>query len=174
VLAISGSLRAGSTNTTLLRAAAMLAPDGMTVESYDGLGTLPHFNPDLDREGDAPPPAVADLRARVDAADALLISSPEYAHGVPGTLKNALDWLVSSPVIVGKRVALLNASVRATYAHASLTETLTVMSMNVIEVPVVPLDGRKGLDAAAIVADAELAAIVRTALAALNAGVRAG
>jgi NAD(P)H-dependent FMN reductase len=166
-LAISGSLREGSTNTTLLRAAAMIAPEGVTIELFEGLGSLPHFNPDLDREGDAPPAPVAEFRARVDDADALLICSPEYAHGVPGTLKNALDWLVSSPVIVGKRVALLNASSRAMYAHASLKETLTVMSMHVIEVPVTALDGRKGLDAESIIADAELAGLLRTVLAKL-------
>lgn len=165
VLAISGSLREGSTNTTLLRAAAMIAPDGVIVGLYEGLGTLPHFNPDLDRESDAPPPAVAEFRARVDAADALLVCSPEYAHGVPGTLKNALDWLVSSPVIIGKRVALLNASSRAMSAQASLRETLTVMSMHVIDVPVIALDGRKGLDAEGIVADSELAGLLRTVIA---------
>jgi chromate reductase, NAD(P)H dehydrogenase (quinone) len=166
ILAISGSLRGGSSNTTLLRAAAMLAPDGVSVELYEGLGDLPHFNPDLDREGDAPPASVAEFRDRVAIADALLICSPEYAHGVPGTLKNALDWLVSSPAIIGKPVALLNASFRATYAHASLTETLTVMSARVVADAsiTVPLDGRKGLDAAGIVGDEELAGLLRKAL----------
>ena len=81
LLAFSGSLRKASTNTVLLGAAALLAPDGMTIEIYDGLAGLPHFNPDLDV--DPLPASVADLRARVGAADGLLFSSPEYARGVP-------------------------------------------------------------------------------------------
>jgi chromate reductase, NAD(P)H dehydrogenase (quinone) len=134
---------------------ALVGTEGVVVEAYEGLGTLPHFNPDLDREGDIALPQVADLRERVSIADGLLICSPEYAHGVPGSLKNALDWLVSSPVIIGKHVALINPSVRAKHAQAALRETLTVMSMNVLEA-VIPLDARKSLDAAGIVADDEL------------------
>src|SRR5437764_1175741 len=96
ILAISGSLRAVSSNTALLRAAAALAPEGVEVELYGGLGDLPHFNPDLDDPDhkDREPAAVTDLRARVRSADGLLIAAPEYAHGVPGAMKNALDWLV--------------------------------------------------------------------------------
>src|SRR5690349_3915443 len=104
ILAISGSLRAASSNTTVLRALAALALAGVAITLYDRLGELPYFNPDLDREGDTPPAVVADLRARIARADALLISSPEYAHGVPGVLKNALDWLVSSLEFPGKPV----------------------------------------------------------------------
>jgi NAD(P)H-dependent FMN reductase len=160
VLAVSGSLRAVSSNTELLRAAALLAPAGMEVVEYTGLGGLPHFNPDL--EASVLPPAVADLRARVGAADALLVSSPEYAHGVPGSLKNALDWLVGGPELVGKPVALLNASPRAVHAQASLAETVTTMSGRLVERAsvAVPLLGR-GLDAA----DPEMAATLRAALA---------
>ncbi len=93
LLAISGSLRAVSSNTSLLKAAQLLAPETMRIELYDGLASLPHFNPDLDIE--PLPPPVAELRAKIGVADGLLISSPEYARGVPGSLKNALDWLVS-------------------------------------------------------------------------------
>jgi NAD(P)H-dependent FMN reductase len=134
VLAISGSLRAASSNTTVLLAAAALAPDGVEVALYDGLAGLPHFNPDHDRAFDDPllPAAVADLRRRVGAADALLISSPEYAHGVPGSLKNALDWLVGSAEFPGKVVALVNTSARATHAQASLVETLRTMSAELV------------------------------------------
>ena len=175
VLAISGSLRDGSSNTTLLRAAARLAPGGVTVELYTGLGELPHFNPDLDREGAASPAGVVSFRDRVGSADALLICSPEYAHGVPGTLKNALDWLVSSPAIIDKPIALLNASFRATYAYASLLETLTVMSARVVRAAsiTIPLDGRKGLDVAGILADPELTSLLRTAIGELVASVSA-
>ena len=165
LLALSGSLRAASSNTTLLRATTVLAPAGVEVTLYGDLGDLPHFNPDLD--GDVPPPAVREFRAQVQAADGVLISSPEYAHGVPGVLKNALDWLVGSGEMVGKPVALINASPRATHAQAHLTETLTVMSASLVAEAslAVPLLGRT-LDAAGIVADPEMSGALRGALAA--------
>lgn len=165
ILAVSGSLRATSSNTALLRAAAALAPEGVAVELYDGIGRLPHFNPDLD---DDPPEPVPDYRARLRAADAVLISSPEYAHGVPGVLKNALDWVVGSGELVYKPVALVNASPRSTHGQASLTETLTVMTASLVpEASVaVSMIGRK-LDVAGIVADPGLSAALRSAVAAL-------
>jgi chromate reductase, NAD(P)H dehydrogenase (quinone) len=168
VLAISGSLRARSSNTELLRAVGMLAPTGVRVALYNGLGTLPLFNPDLDEEGAFAPNTVRTLRDLIDAADALVISSPEYAHGVPGALKNALDWLVSAPEMPGKPVAVLNASARSTHAHAALVETLATMSGAVsAEASVtVPLDGRR-LGAGAMTADADLAARLEAAVAAL-------
>ncbi|HEV7505458.1 MAG TPA: NADPH-dependent FMN reductase [Thermoanaerobaculia bacterium] len=162
ILAISGSLRAVSSNTALLRAAAMLAPSGVEIAVYGGLGDLPHFNPDL--EGNEPP-AVIDFLARVRTADGLLISSPEYAHGVPGVMKNALDWLVSDEEFMGKPVALFNASPLATYAQAALLETITVMSARVVAEACisVPVSGKK-LDEAGIVAHPEIAGTVRAAL----------
>jgi chromate reductase, NAD(P)H dehydrogenase (quinone) len=165
VLAISGSLRARSSNTALLKAAVLLAPEGVEVSLYEGLGDLPHFNPDLEENEPAP---VADLRARIREADGLLISSPEYAHGVAGSLKNLLDWLVGGEEFVYKPVALLNASPRATHAQASLLETLRTMSARVVDEAsiAVPLLARN-LDEAGIAADAELAGAVRGALAAL-------
>lgn len=129
ILAISGSLRRASSNTTLLRAAMLLAPDNMTITLYEGLGDLPHFNPDL--EG-AEAQSVLDFRAQLQASDGVLISSPEYAHGVPGSLKNALDWLVASGELVYKPVALLNPSPRSTYAQASLAEILSVMTAHIV------------------------------------------
>ena len=171
-LAISGSLRRTSSNTELLRAAMRLAPPGMRVIPFVGLAALPHFNPDLDT--DPAPDAVRHLRERVAAVDGLLISSPEYAHGVPGTLKNALDWLVSSIEFIGKPIGLLNASPRAVHAQQSLAETLRTMSAEVVPGAMisVPLLGRN-LDAAAIAADPELAPAVRGALTALLEAARA-
>jgi NAD(P)H-dependent FMN reductase len=162
ILAISGSLRAVSSNTALLRAAAALAPAGVEVDVYGGLGDLPLFNPDLE---DDEPLAVTDLRARVRWADGLLIASPEYAHGVPGAMKNALDWLVGGEEFIYKPVALLNASPRATHAQASLRETITTMSGRLVAAASidVPLLG-KGFDAAAIVAHPEIAGALRAAL----------
>jgi len=108
ILAISGSLQQSSSNTALLRAAAAGAPDGVNVEIYDGIRTLPHFDPDLD--GPEPPTEIADLRARIVAADAVLFSTPEYAHALPGALKDTLDWLVGSGELVDKPVAVMSAS----------------------------------------------------------------
>ena len=85
IVAISGSLRSGSSNAALLRAGAALAPEGMELVFYEGVGSLPHFNPDLD--GGEPPRSVREFRALLGAADGVLISSPEYAHGIPGSLE---------------------------------------------------------------------------------------
>jgi chromate reductase, NAD(P)H dehydrogenase (quinone) len=166
VLAISGSLRRVSSNTTLLNAAVSLAPFGVDVSLYAGLADIPPFNPDLD--GEEPPAAVAQFRAALDAADALLISTPEYAHGVPGALKNAFDWIVGSGEIIGKPIALLNAAPHATMAQASLAETLRTMSAVIVgDGPIaVPLSGRR-LDVGGIIADEALAATIRAALATL-------
>ncbi|MFL5539980.1 MAG: NADPH-dependent FMN reductase [Longimicrobiaceae bacterium] len=171
ILAISGSLRAASSNTAVVEAARLLAPSGVEVVIYRGLGELPHFNPDV--EMGVLPPAVAELRAAVGGADALLVCSPEYAHGVPGSLKNALDWLVGGPEFVGKPVALVNASPRSVHAQAQLAETVATMSGVLVEGACValPLAGRR-MDAAAIAADPELAAMLADALAALAEHVR--
>jgi len=143
VLAISGSLRAVSTNTALLKAAMQLAPSGMVIEFYDGLAGLPHFNPDDDVE--PRPTPVAELRRKIGAADGLLISSPEYARGVPGSLKNALDWLVSSEEFAGKPVAFLHASERGVASQAALRLIMETMSARVIEdaTITVPLLGKQ-------------------------------
>ena len=165
-LAISGSLRHRSSCTALLRAAALLASPGTRLIPFDGLGALPPFNPDLDR--DPLPVAIRNLRARIAAADGLVICSPEYAHGIPGVLKNALDWLVGGIEILAKPVALLNPSPRATHAQASLVEVLRTMGANAVPggLVSVPLVGRN-LDAASISAVPELAQTVRSALSAL-------
>ena len=118
ILGISGSLRAKSLNTRVLQFAARLALPETDLHLCDVLDCLPHFNPDLDM--DSGPAAVMSFRAQVSAAAAVVISSPEYAHGVPGTLKNALDWVVGSGELVGKPVGLWNLSGRAVHAHASL------------------------------------------------------
>src|SRR5262245_37837636 len=169
LLALSGSLRRVSVNTALLRAAVHLAPDGVEVVLYEGLGNLPHFNPDLEADE---PPAVTDFRVHVRDADGLLISSPEYAHGVPGFLKNALDWLVGGDEFIDKPAALLNATPPATWAQASLTETVTIMSGRLVQEAsiAVPLRGKK-IDEAGIVADPALADPVREALAAFARAV---
>ena len=131
VLAICGSLRGSSSNLELLVALRALSPPTVDVVIDDCIGALPLFNPDLD--GEPAIPAVAQFRAELRRADAVVISSPEYAHGVPGALKNALDWVVGSGELVGKPVALITPSARGVYARASLVETLRTMSATVVE-----------------------------------------
>ncbi|MFL5618653.1 MAG: NADPH-dependent FMN reductase [Gemmatimonadaceae bacterium] len=163
ILAISGSLRARSSNTSLLRLAIELAQDDVEIGMYDGLASLPHFNPDDDV--DTPPAPVLDLRARVGDADGLLFCSPEYAHGVPGSLKNALDWLVASVELPHKPVALLNASSWATHAQASLVETLTVMSTRIVHDASITIPVARGdVDADGRIENAEIGRAVRAAL----------
>ena len=163
ILAISGSLRASSTNSSLLRAAAVLAPEDMTVKFYGELGDLPHFNPDLDSA--AAPLSVARFRTQLRSAAGVIISSPEYAHGVPGALKNGLDWLVATGELYEKPVALFSASPRANYAHASLVETLTVMTARIVSEAclVLPLIG-KNLDKYGIISEPHMSRTIRTAL----------
>ena len=172
ILTISGSLRARSSNTEALRAVALLAPEDVEVVPFVGLDTLPHFNPDLDEEGAVLPAAVRALRDAVASADGLLICSPEYAHGVPGSLKNALDWLVSGPEMPNKPVGLLNVSSRSTYAQASLAETLRTMSTLVVPdaTITIALDGRR-LDAEGIAEIPEFASSIQSALRALIAAL---
>ncbi|MCZ8522460.1 MULTISPECIES: NADPH-dependent FMN reductase [Paenibacillus] len=131
LLALSGSLRSRSSNTDLLKAIAALAPGSVHVSFFEAAGELPHFNPDLDQEGDEAPEAVRSFRSRLQSADALLICTPEYARGVPGSLKNALDWIVSSGELVNKPVSVISASPFETggeIAQASLLLTLGMMT----------------------------------------------
>lgn len=172
ILAISGSLRAASSNSAILRAAAMLAPPGVEIAIYGGIGALPHFNPDL--EG-AEPALVLDFRKQIERSGGVLIACPEYAHGVPGTMKNALDWVVGSSEFVGKPVALINAAPRASMAQESLAETLSVMSANLIDAASIKLPlPHNRIDTAGILADGELAGALRAALAAFAAAIGAG
>lgn len=169
ILAVSGSLRTVSINSALLRAAARLAPPEIDVTILPGIGNLPLFNPDLELQ--LPPQAVA-LRCAVAAADALLIASPEYAHGVTGVIKNALDWLVSFESFVGKPVAVLNASPRASHADSALRETLKTMSAVIVEAASlsIPLHGAD-LTEEAMVESLAISSAIRTSLAALYGAV---
>ena len=173
IIAVSGSLRSRSSNTELLRAVAALAPPEVEVTLYDGLGDLPHFNPDLD--GDDVASSVKYWRSQLLAADGAIFSTPEYAHGLPGVLKNGLDWVVGSSELVAKPVTLFNASSRATYAQASLIETLTVMSARVVsEASVtVHLIG-KSISAVQILEDPEMAAALRVGIDSFSHVIREG
>jgi chromate reductase len=126
ILAISGSLRVASTNSALIAALAENAPPDSRATLYDGLGRLPIFNPD--DEGERTPPEAARLIDAVTRADGIVVSCPEYAHGVPGGLKNALDWLVSRDAAVDKPAMLVHASPRSLFARTALAEIMRTMS----------------------------------------------
>jgi chromate reductase, NAD(P)H dehydrogenase (quinone) len=134
VLLLCGSLRQGSTNGALLATAQAVAPDGVEAVWFDGVAGLAHFNPDDDAE---PLPAgVADLRRSLGAADALLISTPEYAGALPGSFKNVFDWAVGGGEIYEKPVAWVNvaaSSGRAAHAHQSLRLVLTYAGTDIVE-----------------------------------------
>ncbi len=131
IFTIPGSLRSGSSNHNILKFLGTLVPDGINYTIYDSLATIPPFDPGLDN--DTTPQPVAELHRLITNADAIIICTPEYAFGVPGQLKNALDWLVSSGTLVDKPVALITASSSGEYAHPSLLRTLGALSANVIE-----------------------------------------
>ncbi|MFK7914246.1 MAG: NADPH-dependent FMN reductase [Pseudomonadales bacterium] len=167
VLGVSGSLRAGSTNHTLLQAAGALAPANITFELSDWPGQLPLFSPD---QQDADIPALKSWAAQVKAADALVLSVPEYAGGYPGALKNALDWLVNTDAFVAKPFALLKASKRTVVAQDTLVTVLQTMSgVHVIEADqTVSLLG-KSLSATEVAADPASAESIAALFAALAA-----
>ena len=129
VLALAGSLRAASINAAFCRAASRLAPPGLHIAVCESLAFLPLFNPDLEPDS---PESVRRFKEAVDAADALIIASPEYAHGISGILKNALDWLVSFEGFVAMPVAVINTSPRAHHAYDSLLEVLKTMSATLV------------------------------------------
>ena len=134
IVAVSGSLRAASSSTALVRAVLASAPSGMEAVLYDGLADLPHFSPE--RDGDAAPAAVRELRALIGSAGGVLICTPEYAYGIPGSLKNALDWLVTSGELWRKPAAALSASPSALggeKAHASLCLTLSALEAEIVQ-----------------------------------------
>ena len=129
LLALSGSLRAASLNKIALQALVKLAPENVEIE-IGNLGDLPLFNPDREDEQIE---SVMALKTLLKQSDGLIIASPEYAHGMSGVMKNALDWLVSGNEFVDKPIMLINTSPRASHAQASLREVLTTMSGKLVE-----------------------------------------
>ena len=131
VLAISGSLRGESTNLKIIRFVETLSAGRLNFNLYQGLSVLSAFNPDLDT--DAPPEEVKEFRRLIKQADGVLICTPEYVFGVPGALKNAIDWTVSSGDFSGKPTALITASLSGEKAHESLLLTLKTVETNMDE-----------------------------------------
>ena len=136
ILAICGSLQEKSSNLTLLRQAMTSAPPSVEVELYEGLRGLPHFDPDLLRDAaEGEPRAVAELRSAVSRADALLIAMPEYGHSLPGSLKNAIDWLIGTGELESKLVAITSAVAvveRGRLGLAALRATLGAVRARIV------------------------------------------
>ena len=129
ILAISGSTRQHSSNLTVLKAIAALFSDRIEMSFFEGIATLPAFNPD---DTDAAIAPVVQFRKQVQDADGVIICTPEYAHGVPGALKNAIDWTVTTNEFNQKPTALITASSDGRFGHAALLETLrTIEAKNV-------------------------------------------
>jgi NAD(P)H-dependent FMN reductase len=164
-LALSGSLRRDSINSAFCRAAAALAPPGVRIDVYAGVGELPWYNHDLEP---VPPPPVTRLRTTIRDADALILASPEYAHGISGVMKNALDWLVSYERTVRKPAAVVNTSPRAHHADDALREILATMSVDIVGTASVtlPLLGTCATEAE-MVHSAHVSRTIREMLAAL-------
>jgi len=128
ILGISGSLRETSSNNAIIKVVAGMMPADVEFEIYNGIRGLPHFD-------DSPsiPPAVIDFQQQIKKADGIFICTPEYAFGVPGSLKNALDWTVGTGDFVSKPVALVTASSAGDKAHAALLQTLVALSADIVE-----------------------------------------
>ena len=149
VLGISGSLRTGSHNARLLRAAADLLPPGAELHVFEGLAEVPPFNEDREQ---SPPPGVLALKEAIAAADAVLIATPEYNHSIPGVLKNALDW-VSRPMatnpMMGKPALVIGASTGmfgAVWAQAETRKVLGALGARVIDEELPVAKAPDGLD----------------------------
>jgi NAD(P)H-dependent FMN reductase len=170
LLLLNGSLRAGSTNDAVLATVEQVAAAGVNVERYRDMALLPHFNPDDDH--DPLPSAVVDLRRAIDAADALLICTPEYAGDMPGSLKNLLDWTVGGVETEGKPVAWINASTSPTGAagtHRALRTVLTYTGCSIVDDACVQVPVPRPAIADGVVIDPELRAGIAAAVGALAA-----
>jgi chromate reductase len=170
LLLISGSLRAGSTNTALLRTAEAIAPHGMDTTRYQDMAELPHLNPDDDPQGGPVAAAVSDLRAQIGGADALLFSTPEYAGALPGSFKNLLDWTVGGGETYGMPVAWVNTSgpaspTGAADAHESLRKVLGCTGAEIVEEACVRIPvPRNAVKSDGTIADSEIRERLATVL----------
>lgn len=133
LVAVCGSLQRSSGNLTLLHVARAAAPAGVELLLFDGIRSLPHFDPDLER--DSPPPSVAAWRAALRESDGVMIATPEYGHSLPGALKNAIDWVIGSGELYQKPVAITAAvpsTERGRRGLAALRQTLEAVDARVV------------------------------------------
>ena len=132
IFAICGSTRQNSINLELLNIIKIVEKETIELQIFTQIDYLPHYNPDID-DLENTPPFVINFRNKLKEADGILICTPEYAMGVPGTLKNALDWTVSSMEFSQKPTALITASTSGEKGHQSLLETLKVIEAKIDE-----------------------------------------
>ncbi|SEB49804.1 NAD(P)H-dependent FMN reductase [Paenibacillus sp. GP183] len=135
VLGISGSLRKQSSNTWLLSSIGGMMPTGMEFRIYQGLASLPHFSPDLDGDESQSHDSVREWREELRSADAIVICTPEYARGVPGSLKNALDWVVSSGEFMNMPTAVISASPHPDGGATALQSLILTLKMMNAAIP---------------------------------------
>jgi chromate reductase, NAD(P)H dehydrogenase (quinone) len=169
ILGISGSLRLNSSNMKILLALTSFAANDVEIEMYNGIGNLPHFNPEIDQDNAIT--AVTEWRDRLKESDAVIFCTPEYAHGVPGVLKNALDWIVSSGELMHKPTAVISASPSpdgGDKANASLVQTLKMMMATIPDAAIlcIPAVSAK-LNAQGEIVDIETEQALRSLLKAL-------
>lgn len=176
VLALVGSLRAASANRQIAELAAEVAPDGVTVTVFDGLGDLPFYNEDLDLDPEGAPAAVTALRTAAAEADAALVVTPEYNGSIPGVLKNAIDWLsrpIGNGALKGKPMAVIGGALGrygGVWAQDETRKSFAIAGPRVVEaiklsVPLQTLDGKAPRE------HAELSANVRDVVGKLAAEV---
>jgi NAD(P)H-dependent FMN reductase len=152
ILAVCGSLKAGSANLALLKTAAALVPPGVDVVFFEGIGDLPHFNPDLEADGE--PESVARWRRALSGSDAVLIACPEYGFSLPGVLKNAVDWVIGSGELEGKVVAITAATPgpeRGRRGLQALRDTLSAVRATIVGGDPIPTGAAMESQVAALV-----------------------
>lgn len=154
VFAICGSTREHSANLVILQYIAAVISNEFDVEIYEGLSALPHFNPDHDKE--TAPPIVEELRTKIKNADGVIICTPEYVFSLPGALKNAIEWCVSTTVFSEKPVALITASASGAKAHESLQMIMKTIYADVRQETQLLIQGAKGKVKSGMVTDEEL------------------
>lgn len=170
IFALSGSLRQGSSNHVILKYLAKLASANISYTIYNGLSEIPAFDPGLDN--DTPPACVADLRKQLSEADGIIICTPEYAFGVPGALKNALDWMVSSGSFVGKPTALITASTGGENAHEALIKILGAIDAQLLPDATLLISFvRSKIDAEGNISDEKTSGKLRSAFEALVSAI---
>ena len=167
IFAICGSTKTASTNQLYLEAIKQLLGTGYEATTLTSIADIPHFNPDLDTEN--PPNGIAQLRKNIEQADGIIISTPEYAMGLPGSLKNVLDWTVSSASFSKKPVLAIVASSQGEKAYQSLIDILTVIEARVYA-QLIPYAKTK-INANAIITDTETLSALKTTLNLFVAGI---
>ena len=170
--ALCGSQRSASTSRRLLEALREASPNGVVIEICDLVGKLPIFNPD--DEGERTPAIVSDFVERIARADGVIVACPEYAHGLPGGFKNALDWLVSREEVPFKPVMIAHASHRGDLALEQLREVLATMSLKIVASAFLrlPLAGKPDAEQASLLEEARHGGMLARAIAHLTDALR--